>query len=451
MPAATLPPPSTTPTIQPSAPKPGPSAVPVGAMPTPPSVDSRPADAPAKADDFPGFDKYAKSPEEGLVHGKRGTEPEKPAEVKAPESPKPEEKPAEAARDEDSPIEELEDGDETAAKKPEEKPEPADEKTKDGKPSLGKLYRTEKSRADKLEQEVTKLKSLIKDPEAAKAEVERFAQIEKQNKELLEHIRLTDYAKHPEYAEKFEKPYNDAWMRLMKRISGVGVNTAEGGKRPVEPADILKLSSLPADQVIEQSEAMFGKLGNFVAERVEELKTLWENKAEALDRARKEGAEKITKAQQDHERQQSETMKFLKETFDKSVQEIEQHSKYGRYFKPVEGDEDHNTRLEKGTKFVDENWHKDPRDPNLSNEDRAKIVKAHAAIRNRARAFGVLNLAVKRQEAELSRLKAELAQYKQSTPPIDGQRIEQTNGAPAGNTLNTVLSGFDKYARPGPV
>jgi len=231
----------------------------------------------------------------------------------------------------------------------------------------------------------------------------------------------------------------------MRRLSGVSIKDAEGNAHPVKPADIARLGSLPADQAIEAAEAQFGKLGNWVAERVEELKTLEESKFSALENAKKE-AGKV--AEEWHTKTQ-EITKSIAPLMEKANAQIEAHSKYGKYFKQVEGDAEFNGKLEKGTNFVDENWGKDARDPSLNNEQREAVIKAHAAIRNRARAFGVLNLTIARHEAEIARLKTELDQFKSSEPKLDGQRPETANGnGQTADPLHRIYDGIEKYARP---
>lgn len=444
MPAATQAPPAAVPAAAPKAPKAGPTAIPVGAMPTPPT--SAPNEPAATIDPLSGFDRYAKPAEEGLVPHSPKPQPQQkqPEQPKAeePEQDKEEPKPETAPEDDDDSL-----GDDTKATP---KPEPKEEAPVEGKGkkvSPWKLVEEHKSARLKAETEVAELRKLIPNEAEAKSSQERFKSLEAQNKELLEHLRHLDYQKHPEFLDKYEKPYNDKWNSIMRRLNGVKLKDAEGNARDVQPSDIVRLGTLTADQVIEQAESQFGKLGNWVAERVEELKTLQESKFAALDNAKKDAA----KLAEQWESQNNEINKFLKDTYTKSLTEIEQHSKYGQYFKMKEGDDEFNSKLEGGTKFVDENWQKDPRDPSLTQEQRAKIVKSHAAIRNRARAFSVLNLTVQRQEAEIARLNSELAQFKSSEPKIEGQRQEQPSNGASSNPMDSIFQGIEKYARPGVV
>lgn len=334
---------------------------------------------------------------------------------KTPETPKtPESKPAE-------------DKAETPATNGETKP-PEGEVGKDGKrPNPWKMYEEKKSALAKAESEVSRLSKLIQKPEDREAEIKRFKEIEDHNKQLLEHLRYVDYQKHPEFAEKYEKPYVDNWNKIMRRLSGVSVDIGDGTKRPVEPGDIAAISRLPADQAIELAEQKFGKLGPWVAERVEELRQLDEAKHEALEKVKKEGLERqtqMTDAQKIHEKQMND---YLAETWSKASAEIETHSRYGEYFKPKEGDDEFNARLESATEKVDKFWGKNPKASGLTPDQRAEIVKAHAAIRNRARGFGTQNLIIGRLRDENARLKQENEQFKASVPKADGSQ-PATNG-----------------------
>jgi hypothetical protein len=402
-------------------------------MPPPPSVDAKPAATNAGDDLQSRLAKYAKPTEQGLVHPNDTKAPE-PAKAAPTDEPKPDEPPAE--------------GDKGTAPAKEGESREAGPKTK-GKVSPWKLVDEHKAARLKAESEASELRKLIKDEATAKAEAERLTRAEARAKELEDHLRFIDYQNHPEFKEKFQKPYDDAWNRVMKRLSGVGVTNADGSKRPVEVKDILELGQLPADIVIEQAEAKFGKLGSWVAERIEDLKQLSEAKIDALDKAKKEGAEKAQRDAQDWERGQKELTEFLGTTWRKASEEIESHSKYGKYFKPVEGDEEFNTRLQKGTELVDKALSESPADPSLTPQQREAIVKRHAAMRQRARAFGPMQLTIERQAAELERLKTELAQYKGSEPKVEGQRNDANGQKTPDDPLQRIFQGIEKYARPG--
>lgn len=435
MPAATIAPPVSSPAKNPPAPKPGPSLTAVN-MPLPPSVEPKPADAPGTSsteDMETRLAKFARPVEETLTHPNQTpvlTDP-----------PKTEPKPATEP-------------DESKAGDPKTVPAHAPDETKIDpknakKVSPWKLVDEHKAARLKAETEVAELRKLVRNEAEAKAETERLTKAEARSKELEDHLRFIDYQNHPEFKEKYQKPYDDAWNRLMKRLSGVGVLNPDGTKRNVEVKDILELGQLPADTVIELAEAKFGKLGTYVSERVEELKQLSEAKFDALDRAKKEGAEKMQREAQEFETKKKELRESLSASWKKASEEIETHSKYGRYFKPVEGDQEFNARLQKGTEFVDKALSENPTDAHLTTEQREAIVKRHAALRQRARAFGPMQLTIERQAAEIERLKTELGQFKASEPNLEGQRKEQSPPPENGYTMDSFQAALAQRARPG--
>ncbi len=411
-------------------------------MPAPPSVDTAsnpPADLPY--DIGVQLEKFAKPLEEGLVH--KNNTPKQPEPPKADdEPPKPD-----PIEDVDDPTE-AEPDDKTATPtepKAGDKAVPGEKK----KVNPWKLAKQHEEAWKKAEAEKAELRKLVKDESQAKAESERLTKAEARAKELEDHLRFVDYQNHPEFKEKFQKPYDDQFNRLMKRLSGVGVSTPEGTKRAVDVKDILELGSLPADAVIEQAEAKFGKLGTWVAERVEDLKQLSEQRMEALDRAKKEGGEKAQREAQDFQIKQKQLTEELGSTWSKASKEIEEHSKYGTYFKQREGDEEFNTRLQKGTELVDKALSETPTDPSLTPQQREAIVKRHAAMRQRARAFGPMQLTIERLESKLAAASEKLKQYEASEPSISGQQ-PSVNGTPTNDnySLDHFEQALMKKARP---
>lgn len=381
------------------------------------------------------------------------TEPvitEPPKEVKPAEKTEPakEEKPeaAEPAEPDDPELtEEL--GEAAKAEPAEETPEPEEPEitSEKGSEKPWKLVREHKKARAKLEAEIVELKKLIPNEAARKEELSKIENLEKQNRELLEHIRFVDFQKHPEFTDKFVKPYNTAWETTMRRLSGVMVTEADGSRRAVQPSDIAALGQLPADQAIQVAEEKFGKLGPWVAERVEELRQLNDAKFAALEKAQKEGVEFFEKTAKEQEKQKAEIDGFLSETWERSIKGINTHSKYGVFFNPKEGDSEFNAALEKGIKKAEAAMSADPRQPGLTPEQRAKIVRGHAALRQKAAAWNVLNLTISRLEAKLAAAEKKLSQFESSEPPIAGSEPSSTTPN-TGNAWDSFSQRLEKYA-----
>lgn len=377
-----------------------------------------------------------------------------PAPSATPEPPK-ETKPEEPKKEETKEAPEPDDPELTEELGEAIKPEPATEETVEpeepeiasekGSEKPWKLVREHKKARAKLEAEIVELKKLIPNEVARKEELTKLENLEKQNKELLDHIRFVDFTKHPDFTEKYVKPYNTAWETTMRRLSGVIVTEADGSKRSVQPSDIAALGQLPADQAIEVAEQKFGKLGPWVAERVEELRQLNDAKFAALEKAQKEGVEFFEKSAKEQADQQKEMNGFLSEAWEKSLNGIKTHSKYGRYFNPKEGDTEFNAALETGIKKAEAALSADPRQPGLTPEQRAKIVRGHAAVRQKAAAWNVMNLTISRLESKLAAAEKKLAQYESSEPPIGGS--EPSSVTPnTGNAWDSFGQRLEKYA-----
>lgn len=436
----------------PAGPQPGPTAVPVN-MPAPPSAPSTPAPStstPPATDHGP-----APTPNKGLddmfdrigeKYGQDSTDAAKPGQKKV--APKPEAKPEEKQESvitEEAKVE----PEKSATEKTSEKP--AEAKTETKKVNPWKLVDEHKAARAKSESEVAELRKLIPNEAARKAEIEKATKLEAQNKELLEHIRYLDYQKHPEFQEKYQKPWDEQWDSIAKRLQRVTVLEDDGvTRRAVTTDDLEEIQRLPLDQAYELAEKKFGKAGTWVAERLEDLRGLEEKRFLAIQKAKKEGAEFFSKQQESesiHEKQRND---FLATTYEKSLQDLDTHSVYGAYFKAKEGDDEWNSKIDKGNSFVKKAWEQSPLEKGISAEEQANRVKRQAKLQRFAASFSVQQLEISRLKTERDSLLQKLAQYQASTPDTDGGQIE-SNGAPqAGYTIDSFEDALSKRAVSGP-
>lgn len=286
-----------------------------------------------------------------------------------------------------------------------------------------------KAKAENYEQELTKLKSGTP-PEAQSKEVtERLAKAEAQLKEYQDELRFTRYEKHPEFIEKYQKPYEAAWGRATSELSEVSVtDPATGEVRSAKAEDMLALVNLPLGKAREYADQLFGVFADDAMAHRKEIKSLFDTQQAALKDARENGSKRDQERQAKFKAEQEGLAKTISEVWQSANREAATDSKVGHFFTPVEGDQEGNTALAKGFELVDKAFSEDPRDPGITPEERASRIRRHVAMRNRAAAFGRLRRWHERDQATISELKKELEDYKKSEPSSSGG---SNGGAPA--------------------
>jgi hypothetical protein len=113
------------------------------------------------------------------------------------------------------------------------------------------------------------------------------------------------------------------------------------------------------------------------------------------------------------------------------------------FLRPVEGETERNEKLDKATAFV-ENTLKMNLNQAKTVEERDQIIKAHAALRNRAIGFSVLkheNTSLKAKVAELEKAIAEF----QASEPSGGGPKHEGNGEAVGDEMGASLARLANY------
>lgn len=364
---------------------------------------------------------------------------ERPGTQAAPtETSKPGEKPAAPATTEQpaAPVEGAKPGESTAVD------------SKDGKkPSPWKLVEEYKGKATKLEQELAEIRKNQLVENDRKAFEERVARAEARAKQLEEAMAFTDYSQTEDFKAKYVEPYDKAWKVAMSELKDIKVGDGQGGERDVAPADLLTIVNAPLAKARQLADEFFGPFANDVMAHRNEIRGLYDKQQSALEDAKKNG---LTKKQQEVEAQNramSELTNTISNTWKQENEAVLKDEKYGALFKPREGDEHWNQRLAKGYELVDKAFAQNPADPKLTPEERASIIRRHAAVRNRAAAWGALRGEVESLQAKLKAVNEELLQYKGSEPPSGSERQPSAPGAPgSGNAKANLMSGLRKIA-----
>lgn len=307
-----------------------------------------------------------------------------------------------------------------------------------------KLVDEHKAARLKAETELAELRKTMADPAKLKELEEKAATYEKRAKELDDHIKYVDYTKSSEFVDKYQKPYEAAWQKAMADLGELTVAGENGQERPLAPADLLALVNMPLQKAREQAEAAFGNFADDVMAARKEIRGLFDAQSRALEEAKKLGSERIAAMQKQQKEAQEAVHKEISNLWTEANQSAVKDETYGKFFKPIEGDEEGNTRLQRGYEMADRAFTINPTSPGLTSEQRAEVVRLHAAIRNRAAGFGRLAYQNSKLEAEIATLKAELGKYKGAQPGA-GSPPPQAQAGPS-NTREDVFSALRKLA-----
>jgi hypothetical protein len=233
----------------------------------------------------------------------------------------------------------------------------------------------------------------------------------------------------------------------MAELGELTVAQSDGSERPLAPQDLLELVNLPLGKAREQANQIFGDFADDVMSARKEIRNLFEAQNKALDEARKNGAERDQKRQQEWTAAQETTKKQATELWNKINDEIIKDEKVGVYFKPIEGDTEGNERLKKGFDLADKAFSGlNAFDPRLTPEQRSEVIKIHAAVRNRCAAFGRLTYQNQKLQADLKSLQEELAKFKGAQPGAGEGARTQESTPHYSSAKEAVFSELRKYA-----
>jgi hypothetical protein len=328
--------------------------------------------------------------------------------------------------------------------KPAEIPASPDDKKKVNPWKLVDQY---KGQVGKLEEEITKLRTSAL-PEKERTEfVSRAEKAEQRAKALEDHMRFVDFSQTEEFQKKYQEPYEKAWTKHMKELGQIKVAIGEDQSAPLQANHLLSLVNLPLEEAQELAEQMNPRFANHLMSARKEIRDLFDTQAEALADAKKNGSERVKQAIEQQTKMSGEIQKFVTESWTSANDAIVRDEKYGLYFTPVEGDENVNQRLAKGFELVDRAFSENPNDPRLTPEERRSVVKRHAAVRNRAAAFGRLVYDLGKAREEKAELIEELKKYRGSTPPSGGSPKPTGETVSKGKASDEVFAALRAKAR----
>lgn len=305
---------------------------------------------------------------------------------------------------------------------PKVEPDKAPEEPKPGTMrALGKAYDQLKKERDEVfqpklqsltakvseyEKELTQLRTQKPD---LKPIQDQLAAIQKENAELREVVRFTDYRKSPEFADKYEKPYTEAWNKAVHEVTQLTMESEDGTVRKATPNDLLALANAPLDQLDDLANKWFPRSSARVIRHVEKIRDLADAQDKALEEAKKGATEFQSKQAEQAQKQNG----AFTQAYAGANEELTK--KYPKWFAPDDTDPDGNEILKKGFDYADTVF--SPTGANLTPEQRAgrlAVVRAKAANHDR------LAARIKARDNRIAELEKDLAEYEKSGPSTDG-------------------------------
>lgn len=257
-----------------------------------------------------------------------------------------------------------------------------------------------------------------KPPVDNKPLMDRLAALEKENNEFKEELKFTNYVKHPEFHEKYQKPYTQAWEKAVSEIGQLTVANEDGSTRQATANDVLALANSPLATLDERAEAMFGRSAARVVRHIEKIRELAEAQEKAIADARNGSTEREKQMQIANE-QRSARIGNVIETTNRTLRE-----KYPKWFGHDEADPEGNKLFDEGVKYVDDVFDGRSQLP----ED----VRVHrlTVIKNRAANFGRMAKHLANANARIAELEASLKEY-ESSEPTTGKASDATPAKPS--------------------
>lgn len=345
----------------------------------------------------------------------------------AKEPPKSEDKPKVEA-----PKTEIEATPKSEDKPPEGKP---DARQKGPTAALKDAYEGLKQKvAREYEPELQSLRAKVKEYEGgtlaeAKQWQDRATASEKRAAELEQEMEFVNFAKSQKFINSYRKPYEEAWGKAVHDFGQLTAKVRTGTDETGEPVfatrkatadDLLMLANMPLSEMDSAAEEMFGKSAPRVIRHVEKIRELSDAQNNALQEAA-QNSELRNKARASEAKTQMEERGKLWIQNIKTLTE-----RFPNFFANRDDDEEYNTGLASGFAEADRLF-------SANEETRPKTmeeaVHLHALIRNQSAAFKPTVRLLKRAQARIAELEAELADYKKSEPPAGkAGRSERTTG-----------------------
>lgn len=305
------------------------------------------------------------------------------------------------------------------------------------------------AKVEAYEKEIATLKS-AKPAEVPKEIQDRLTTAEAKVKEYEDEIRFNNYQKHPEFIEKYQKPYYAAMAKATAELSEVAVTDPNtGATRAATAEDMVMLLSLPLGKAREVADQMFGAFANDAMAHRRDIKAAFDAQKTALEDARKNGESREKQWREQQEAERKQVSDIISNTWSAARREATTDPKHGKYFTPVEGDQKGNAALAKGLEFADKAFKLNPMEPGISKEEREDRVKRHAAMLYRSAAYPRMRQWIEERDARIAELEKQLDEYSESEPGQSGgtSKPAPAAAAPGSNFFSGFAEKLRKKAR----
>lgn len=311
------------------------------------------------------------------------------------------------------------------------------------KPSPWKMLDKARAENAELQRQISERQAI---PEQERKEFqERLTKAETRSKELEDEIRFINYRKSEEFQKQYQEPYERAWKLAMSELGELTVKTPDG-ERGLTDRDLLELVNLPLARAREVAEQAFGSFADDIMGHRKTIRSLFEAQSAALEDAKKNGEAREKDRTEKYQRGMAQLQASVTDEWKTVNDTIVKDETYGKYFTPVEGDQEGNQKLAKGFEMVDRAWKENPMDPRLTPEQRKDIIKRHAAVRNRAASWGRLRFENEKLSKQVKELEDRLKAYQGSTPTTGGD-TPPSGGATETSAKGAVFGALRKLAK----
>jgi hypothetical protein len=208
------------------------------------------------------------------------------------------------------------------------------------------------------------------------------------------------------------------------------VELPDGSTRPATQDDMVELANMPLGRARIRARELFGENADDVMIHRRKILDLSQAQAKALEEARAHGLEN-SKLQEAEQKTSAERRNQLWNQSNETI-----GTKWPRMFRAVEGDDEGNAMLTKGTALADRAFAPTAETAPKSDEER---IFLHAMIRNKAANHDRVALWLKRANERIKDLEKALSEYEASGPNggLDGE------GAPGAGKSGSYMESAD--------